>query len=181
MLKKAALTVIVLIALFLGYIAMQPSHYVISRSVSINAPVSDIFPLINNPKQMNSWNPWVAMEPTTPMTYSGPESGVNARADWTDGKQLGTGSATIVESVAESKVVTRVEFTKPQAMLQYSEITLIASNNQTKATWTVSGNNGFVPRLFCFFMNMEKMVGGTMEKGLQTLKTTVESQAVSQE
>ncbi len=41
-------------------------------------------------------------------------------------------------------------------------------------TWKVDGQNNFVGRLMCIFMNMDKMVGGMFEKGLAKLKTTVE-------
>jgi len=59
-------------------------------------------------------------------------------------------------------------------MSQVAEISLTPSNDGTVVRWSVKGKNSFVGRLFCLFMNMEKMVGGQFEKGLMKLKSKVE-------
>jgi hypothetical protein len=37
------------------------------------------------------------------------------------------------------------------------------------------GQNNFVARAICLFMNQDKMVGGYFEKGLENLKAVVEA------
>jgi hypothetical protein len=73
-------------------------------------------------------------------------------------------------------VQTKLEYVKPFAMTQDAEIT-IASNGpaQSTVTWRVWGQSAFMGRVMCFFMNMDKMVGGTFEKGLANLKAKVEA------
>jgi hypothetical protein len=41
----------------------------------------------------------------------------------------------------------------------------------------MDGENNFVGKAFCLFMNMDKMVGGDFEKGLAQMKTVAEKAA----
>jgi hypothetical protein len=174
MFKKIALGIGAALALFLGYVAVKSPDYVISREIQINATADKIFPYVNNPKLMNEWNPWSELDPQAKMSYTGPAEGVGSRTNWEGGKQLGTGSATVVESVANQVVRTRIEYVEPFKMAQDSELLMKPATGGTTVVWTVRGKNSFMGRLMCTFMNMDKMVGGTFEKGLTSLKNKVE-------
>jgi hypothetical protein len=175
MLKKSLIALGVVIIAFLAYVAVQPSHYTVSREIVINASPEAIFPYINDCKKMEEWSPWKDIDPESKMSHEGPEAGVGSKTFWDGGKKLGTGSATIIESIPNKSVKTQLVYTKPQAMSQVSEITLQAEDKQTRVRWSVSGENSYTGRLFCFFMNMDKMVGGIFEKGLAKLKLKVEA------
>ncbi len=177
MAKKIVLGVLLVLGLFLGYVALQPADYTISRETVINAPVEKVFPYLNNAKLGAQWGPWMEIDPAAKMTVSGPESGVGSRTDWTEGKQLGTGSATIVESIANQRVVIQLEYVKPMTMQQTSYYLISPQGNQTSVTWKVTGRNSFPGRIICTFMNMDKRVGGMFEKGLSNLKNLVEKGA----
>jgi hypothetical protein len=172
--KKISLAVTAVILAILVVAAFKSPEYAISRSIVINAPAEKIFPLMNNMKLADTWGPWTEIDPDSKMTYSGPESGVGAKTSWTGGKQLGTGSATIVESVPNQKVGVKLEYTQPMEMTQDSEYLLASSGAQTTVTWKVTGKNSFPSRIMCLFMNMDKMVGGMFEKGLGNLKNLTE-------
>jgi hypothetical protein len=51
---------------------------------------------------------------------------------------------------------------------------LSAAGESTKVTWSMSGKNNFIAKLFGLFMNVEKMCGNDFEKGLANLKTLLE-------
>jgi hypothetical protein len=172
--KKIGLIVGGILIVFLAYVAIQSPHYTISRSITIQASADKIFPYLNNSKLAEKWAPWLEIDPAAKMSYSGSDSGVGSRADWTEGKQLGTGSATIVESIPNKKVGIKLEYVKPMNMTQYSEYLIESSGNSTVVTWKVQGENTFPGRIMCVFMNMDKMVGGMFEKGLNNLKSFVE-------
>lgn len=174
MLKRILLSAGGLIALFLIYVGLQSPHYVISREIKINAPAEKVFPLLNNSKLAEKWGPWLEVDPNAKMAYSGPEEGVGSKASWDSSGQLGTGSATITESVPNKLVGIKLEYSKPMVMHQYSEYIVQANGNETTVTWKVNGENNFLGRLMCTFMNMDKMVGGMFEKGLSNLKNLVE-------
>jgi hypothetical protein len=174
MIKKALLGVAAVIVLFLGYVALKSPGYEVSREITINASADKIFPHMNNSKLAEKWGPWMETDPGAKMNYSGPDAGVGAKTSWDSTGQLGTGSATIVESVPNEKIGIALEYSKPFVMTQHSDYLLKAAGNQTLVTWRVTGKNNFAGRLMCSFFNMDKMVGGMFEKGLQNLKRLVE-------
>ena len=135
------MAVIVIVGIILGYAATKPSEFTISRELTMHASAETIFPYINNSKKMDSWNPWSDFDPSVKMNFSGPEEGVGASTFWEGGKKLGTGSATVIESVANSKVVTKLVYTKPFEMNQTAEMLLTQSGDQTTVKWSVSGHN----------------------------------------
>ncbi len=178
MLKKIGIGVLGAIALFLGYVAFQSADYEIHREVSIQASVETIFPYLNSSKLGEKWGPWLEVDPQSRMSYSGPDAGVGSRADWTGGKQLGTGSATIVESIPNQRVKMKLEYTEPMKMEQDSEYSIQSSGNQSIVRWSVRGKNTFMGRLMCVFVDMDKLVGQMFEKGLSNLKNLVEKSKV---
>jgi uncharacterized protein YndB with AHSA1/START domain len=174
MLKKIGIIVLAILAVFLGYVALQPSHYEISRQTTIHAPAEKIFPYLNSSKLAEQWGPWLEVDPQAKMTYSGPDQGVGSRSSWESTGHLGFGSATITESEPNRRVALALEYTKPMPMSQYSEYILQNTGPATTVIWKVQGENSFMGRLMCVFMNMDKMVGSMFEKGLLNLKTLVE-------
>jgi hypothetical protein len=65
--------------------------------IALNAPAPALFGYVNNHRKFNEWNPWLKMDPAAKNTYSGPDAGVGAIAEW-EGKAVGKGRATITES-----------------------------------------------------------------------------------
>lgn len=172
--KKIFGGLVAVIALFLAYVAFQPADYTIAREIKINASAEKIFPFLNSSKLAEKWGPWSEIDPEAKMVFSGPEEGVGAQTSWDTGKQLGTGSATIAESVLNQKVGIKLEYTKPMNMTQYAEYLITPADTGSIVTWKVQGKNSFVGRIMCVFVNMDKMVGGMFEKGLSNLKNLVE-------
>ncbi|MGE0614778.1 MAG: SRPBCC family protein [Bacteriovoracia bacterium] len=172
--KKIAFGLIAVLVLFLGYVALQPADYVISREMTMQAPVDKVFPYLNNSKLAGAWSPWQEEDPQASMTYTGPDAGVGSRTSWDGGEKLGTGSATIVESIPNQKVAIKLDYQKPFQMTQDAEYLVKTSGGETTVTWLVRGKNSFMGRIMCVFMDMDKMVGGMFEKGLTKLKGIVE-------
>jgi hypothetical protein len=176
MLRKIGVALAVIVIAFSGYVAVLPEDYVISREITIQASADQIFPFLNSQKLADQWMPWNELDPESRTTYSGPETGIGAVGNWAGGKYMGTGSATITESILNQKVVYRLEYTEPHAMVQEATYLLKPVEGGTKVTWQVTGKNNFISRAMCVFVNMDKLVGSNFEKGLSNLKTLVESQ-----
>lgn len=171
---RILLLCIVLAAGVLGYAALKDPHHHISREIVIKAPPQKIFPYINDAKLMNSWNPWMKLDPKMNITFSGPPAGVGAKTSWAGDKRIGAGSATIIESIENLLVRTHLEYTDPHPMSQIAEISLTPQSDGTLVRWSVSGDTLFLGRIFCIFMNLDKMIGGTFDEGLKTLKEMIE-------
>jgi uncharacterized protein YndB with AHSA1/START domain len=175
MVIKVLVVLAVLMAGFFIYVAVQPSEYLIARETVVKASPEAIFPHINNSKKMNDWMPWKEHDPQVVTTFSGPEEGVGSTSSWNSPGQMGEGEAVVLESQPNKLVKTRLSNKRPFKMEQLAEVSLEPVAEGTKVRWAVSGNNTFMGRLMCVFINMDKMIGGQFEKGLSNLKATVEA------
>lgn len=175
MLKIILIVVVVLALALIIAIAMQPSELFVERSTVMAAPPSAIFPEINNFHQWAAWNPWDKIDPAMKRTYSGPDEGVNARYAWEGNNEVGQGAMSIIESKANERVRIKLEFLKPFAATNTTEVILTPEGDKTKVTWNMSGKNSVMGRVMGLFMSMDKMIGDNYEKGLADLKAIAEA------
>jgi hypothetical protein len=181
MIKKillGALVVIVLIvAIFCVVVALQPAHYHVERSATINAPAPLVFSQVNDFHKWEAWSPWAKLDPAMKQTYEGPPAGKGAIYSWTGNDQVGQGRMTITDSKPGELVKIKLEFIKPWAATNATDFSFATQGNQTNVKWTLDGSNNFMGKAASLFMNMDKMVGGDFEKGLLQMKLVAESAA----
>ena len=165
------------IAVFLIIVALQPSDFRIERSATIAAPPAVVFTQVNNLHKWEGWSPWMKLDPGAKQTYEGPEEGTGAIFRWVGNSKVGEGSMTVTASKPAELVTFRLDFLKPFAGTNIAEFTFKPDGSQTAVTWSMTGKKSFIPKIFCMFMSMDKMVGGQFEKGLADLKTISEGAA----
>ena len=68
----------IIIVLFLIIVALQPSGFRVTRSITIAAPPDAVFPQVNELKKWEAWSPWVKLDPTAKQAYEGPAAGSGA-------------------------------------------------------------------------------------------------------
>ncbi|MGA7203892.1 MAG: SRPBCC family protein [Specibacter sp.] len=149
------------------------SSFSVSRSALISAPAEKIFPLVNSFREWTKWSPWETIDPSMQRSYNGPVTGVGAQYAWKGNGKAGAGTMEIVEASEPSKIGIRLEFTKPMKALNPTTFTFTPEGAGTKVTWSMTGENKGIGRIFMLFMNMDKMVGGDFEKGLAALAREV--------
>ena len=165
MLKNILYVVVIIIGGILLYAAVRSPEMHISREIVINASPEIIFPHINNSAKANDWMPWKEMDANLQMNYSGPAEGLGSKSSWNSEGQMGVGEALVIESIANQVVKTKLTYTKPFQMSQMAEVSLVPVASGTLVKWSVSGQNNFFFRLMGTFMNCDKMIGGSFEKG----------------
>lgn len=167
------------LAALLLYAASKPGACQFARSIRIAAPPERIFPLIDDLRAMNAWNPFVKADPNIKLAYSGPARGVGAVNTFEGNGKVGSGQAEIVESVAPTKVVMALRMDRPMKCRNRVEFTLAPQPNgadvATDVTWTMSGPQPFIGKLMSIFISTDKMVGGAFEAGLADLKSRAEA------
>jgi hypothetical protein len=149
------------------------STYEVSRTALIPAPAADIFPLVNSFHEWTKWSPWETVDPAMDRSYAGSASGVGARYTWSGNRKAGSGNMEIVESTEPQSIKIRLEFTKPFKAVNPTSFTFTPEGSGTRVTWTMTGENKGVGKIFALFMNMDKMVGTDFEKGLASLAGAV--------
>ena len=167
--------IVVIVILLLVVIASRPAGFTVTRSATMSAMPQAIFPQVNDLHNWQAWSPWAKLDPNMKMTFSGPEAGTGAAYAWTGNNKVGEGRMTIVESRPSELVRIKLEFLKPFAATNASEFTFQPQGSQTNVTWTMSGKRNFMMKAFGLFMNMDKMVGGQFEQGLQQMKAVAEA------
>ncbi|HYD15257.1 MAG TPA: SRPBCC family protein [Hyphomicrobium sp.] len=179
MLKRILLAVAVLIAGFSVYVAMLPSTFRIERSTIVVAPAAATFAEVNDFHNWQEWSPWAKLDPNAKATFEGPASGEGAIFRWAGNETVGEGSMTLVESQPNDHIRIRVDFLKPWEGTNMSDFTFTADGPRTVVNWAMSGEQGFLQKAICVFMNPDKMVGEQFEKGLANLKKRAEGKAAS--
>jgi len=166
---------VVAVGIFLVIVAMQPAEFTVTRSATIAAPASAVFPFVNDLHQWDKWSPWEKVDPAMKKTFEGSPSGTNASYSWAGNKEVGEGKMTITESKAPELIRMRLEFFKPMEGTNDVTFSFKQDAGQTGVTWAMSGKKNFISKAVCMFMDMDKMVGGMFEKGLADLKTQAEA------
>jgi hypothetical protein len=172
---KILIAVVAVIATFAAYIALQPSEFRIARSETIAAPASDVFAQVNDFHKWQAWSPWAELDPNAKATFEGPPTGEGAVFAWAGNSEIGEGRMTLTESRPAELIRIRLDFVKPMAATSMAEFTFKPEGDRTAVTWAMSGQNNFLSRAICSFMNQDKMVGGYFEKGLEKLKALTEA------
>lgn len=172
MIKKILLGLAAVIAVVLIIPLFKSPDFRVERSRTINAPAAVLFEQVNNHKKFAAWNPWAKMDPDAKNTYSGPEAGAGAIAEW-DGKTVGKGRATITESKPGELVRQRMDWLKPMEGVSTVDFTFKAAGDKTTVTWAMYGSSGYAGKLMSLFMDCESMCGPEFEKGLADLEKVV--------
>ena len=150
----------------------------VERSILIDAPAAAIFPHIDDFHAWAAWSPYEKMDANLAKTFSGPASGKGAAYAWV-GKKAGSGSMEILQSTSPSKVVIKLEFTKPFVAHNTAEFTLEPQGAGTKVTWSMHGPNTLMSKVMGLFFSMDKMVGPQFDEGLASLKRLTEKASVA--
>jgi len=169
MLKKIALVLLLVVAGFAGYVATRPADFRISREKTLAAPPEVVYPFLVDFHKWPDWSPWEKLDPAMKREVSGSPSGPGAVYHWSGNDKVGEGQMTITDARSPQNVTIKLEFIKPFAATITTQFDLSPSGNGTHVIWTMSGQNNFIGKAMCIFMDMDKTVGPDFEKGLQSL------------
>lgn len=169
------LVLVVIVALFAGFVAMQPGEFNISRKATFNATPEKVFAHVSDFHKWENWSPWAKLDPECKYTYDGPAAGKGSIITWAGNDEVGEGKMTILECKPGELIRIKLDFIKPFESSCNTVFNFQPEGDQTLVTWTMSGHHNFISKAMCLFMNMDQMVGKDFEKGLASMKSVVES------
>lgn len=159
------LGVIVLLLVIAFFI---PSTYTVERSIVIKAEPAAIHPYINSLQRWPEWSAWTKETyPTIVYSYEGPAEGVGAVSKWVVDDE--DGMMTITQSDAAIGVHYNLEFDKG-SMKSSGSLMYEAVDGGTKVVWKNGGDCSLL-----FKPLLDGMIGPDFEKGLNKMKTVVET------
>lgn len=177
--KRILLVLAAAIVLFLGYAATRPDTFHVERSASIAAPAAAIYAHVVDFRRWQAWSPWEKLDPAMKRELGGPETGVGATYAWEGNSDVGKGKMTITAAEPPSKLAVRLEFLEPFASTSVATFALAPEGEGTRVTWSMDGDQNFLAKVMCIFMDMDKLIGGDFEKGLASLKQVSEAAPAS--
>ena len=184
LLKKIGLGFLGLIALLVIVSFFLPGKVHVERSLVMKANAETTFQQVNNLKNWGKWSPWHQLDPKMQITYAGPEAGAGASYSWiSEHDQVGCGKLTIQESQQNQFIRSAKEFDGMGT--SYATNKFESVTDGTKVTWGMDSDTNEMPWAFYVpskYMNlfMDDMLGKDFEKGLENLKTVVESMPAAQ-
>ena len=176
MLKIILISLAVVVLAFVVIVALQPADFRVARTVSIAAPPSVVFGHVNDLSKWKAWSPFAKLDPNAKETLEGPPAGTGAKLSWNGNKEMGEGAMTITESRPNELVAFLLEFKRPFEGTNTADFTFKSEGDGTAVTWGMSGKNNFIFKAVGLFMNCDKMLGPTFEKGLADLKALAEAE-----
>jgi hypothetical protein len=102
-------------------------------------------------------------------TYSGNEKGLGSIYEWS-GKEMGSGKMEMIEIERPTLIKIKLDFSVPMEAHNIAEYKIIKENDSIKVSWIMYGKNNFFSKIFSTYFEIDKMVGGDFETGLQYMK-----------
>nr|WP_299521271.1 SRPBCC family protein [Winogradskyella sp.] len=165
---------IIAIIVFLALVA--PKSYNVSRSITIDKPITEVFNYLKHIKNQDEWSPWKKKDPNMKQEHVGTDGEVGFIAKWEGNKEVGTGEQEIVSITENESINSQLHFYKPWKSQSDAYITTREIDaNSTEVVWGFSGVNKPPSNIFFLFFNMDKTVGKDFEEGLHDLKQILES------
>ena len=175
MLRAIGVGAALLVGIVLVFAATRPDSFRVQRSASIKAPPEKIFPLINDLRRFNAWNPFEKKDPNLKGSYGSVASGKGATYAFEGNRDVGSGRIAIIDSVPTSEVRMTLDMVAPMEGHNIVEFTLKPDGANTRVTWAIQGPMPYVAKFLSLFCNMDAMIGKEFENGLANLKAMVES------
>jgi len=172
--KKVLLVVVglavVAVLAIVGVASTRPAQFKVERGLSMAVPPEAAYAQVVDFHAWERWSPWAKLDPAMKTEFGGPASGPGATYRWVGNDKVGEGRMTITEAQPPSRVAIKLEFLKPFAATSDTVFAFAPEGAAgARVTWTMSGTNDLMGKVFSLFMDMDKEVGKDFEKGLAQL------------
>lgn len=177
LITKIMIALLLVVAAFLTYAAMQPAMYQITRERMVELPPAALYAEVDDFRDWEAWSPWRKMDPEAKYTYGGAPSGKGAVMHWS-GQKSGVGTAIITASAPNELIIVRLNSEKPSYKSNVMEIVLIPRGpSKTQMIWNMHGENNFGMRVMGTLMRENAKVAAQFEEGLASLEAVARAKS----
>lgn len=173
LLKKLAISVVVLVVVLLLTGLYLPSDFKVKRSVMIDSPADKVYAYVVDLKKWQSWGVWFKRDPEMKISYSGPERSIGMKSKWFSQLE-GNGEMELIALEHNRRIIYTLDFPE-RDMGSTGEFIFEQQDNQTLVTWLDYGDVGANPINHYIAFFMDSIIGPDFETGLENLKTLVEN------
>lgn len=176
--KRILIALAIIVAIPLIAALFINGDYKLEREVIIKKPKQVVFDYVKLIKNQNNFSVWNMKDPNSKMNYTGTDGTVGFISSWeSQMREVGTGEQEILKIEEGSRIDVELRFTKPMTMKDNAYmVTEAIDSTQTKVKWGFFGTSPYPMNFTCLFMDMDKMIGPDLQKGLDNLKVILEKQ-----
>lgn len=174
--KRILVVLILIIAIVLIAAYFMPKEYAIQREIVIDKPADSVFKYVRYLKNQNQFSVWANIDPKMKLTYKGTDGTVGSVSSWESKvKEVGIGEQEITKITEGKRIDFALRFKEPMndTAVGFMSTDAIAGN-QTKVKWGINGVFPYPMNIMMPMMNMDKMIGKDLDKGLENLKEQME-------
>lgn len=174
-LKIIGSIVLLLVAFVLiaGLFVAKDYHF--ETSIAINAPKEKVWQYAGSLHGMEKWSPFIESDPNIQVSFEGQDSAVGAIYTWKGNKEVGSGSQTISKIDPLNRMDTHLHFIEPFEGEADAYLKLSGEGNATSVAWGFNTRYNYPMNVMLLFINMDKMMGESFNKGLAKLKQLSEA------
>ena len=164
------LIAIIILLLIIGIFTKK--DYSVGRDIIINKSKAVVFDYLKLLKNQNKFSVWGSMDPNMKSTYTGTDGTQGFISAWdSENKNVGKGEQEILKIVDGERIDYEIRFIRPFKSTSWAYITTASINEfQTRVYWEFNAKMKYPTNLMLLFMNMEKMIGNDLQKGLENLQ-----------
>ena len=173
-LKRLLLGIAALIAVVLITALFVKKSYSLTKEVTINLPVQEVFDYIRMNKHQPDFNAWSKLDPATKNEFRGTDGEVGSVWTW-NSEPNGQGEQTITAITPNKEIDYKIHFITPMDGEAINIVKFEAiDENHTKVINDFSSSMPYPFNFMCLFMSMDEMIGSKMQEGLNNIKTNLE-------
>jgi effector-binding domain-containing protein len=175
--RRILLIILCIALIFAGIGFILPRKVHVERKLLLNATQKTIFSQITTLKNWAKWSPWLQVDTTMKLIFSGPESGVGSSLSWLSNNiDVGKGRLSIISNVSPESVEVVYDFHEKGKSI--GKFLLIKENQNTNVTFSVDSDLGMNPVSRWFGLFSDHMIGPDMEQTLLNLDEYVQNSKV---
>jgi hypothetical protein len=165
-----------IVALLIVLALLAPKETNLSHTIEVSKSKDKVYEDLRSLETFVKWSPWEGRDPTLEFGFKGIDGEVGSQYWWKGNKQVGEGEQEITALTPGEKVSMELRFLKPwkSEADTWFDLEGEPDGSETKVTWAFRSQNKLPGSIFMLFMNMEKMLGGDYQKGLNQYKAYVE-------
>ena len=175
-LKRILIAIAGIVALLLIVALFVKSEYAVERETTVNKPKQVVFDYLKMIKNQNNYSVWNMKDPNSKMNFTGTDGTVGFISSWeSEMREVGKGEQEIKKITEGSRIDMQLRFKKPMEMTDNAYMSTEAiDSTHTKVKWGFNGKTAYPFNIMGLFMDMDKMLGPDLQKGLDNMKAIVE-------
>lgn len=175
-LKWIGIAVLTLIAIPLVIAIFTKKDYAVEREIVINKNKTEVFAYIKQLKNQDNYSKWALMDPNMKKEFRGTDGQVGCVSAWdSEADSVGKGEQEIIKITEGERIDFELRFLEPFEATDFAYMTTeTIGENQTKVKWGFTGKMSYPMNFMLLIMNMEEMLGGDLQIGLNNLKVVLE-------